>query len=831
MKLRHLLRDLAHNRGQAVIFVLCVALSLVSIIAVNSFRRDVRGVIAGDAATLQGGDIIVRSGSELTPALTAELSAVIGEGGITAVTAWEFYSVARKDNGEEFLFSNIKAVAGGYPLYGTVELASGTPFAEALRPGSAIVGRTLLERLGLAVGDYLLLGQVRLRIADVVVRESQRPVDFFNFGPRIFISADDLSATDLVGKGSRSTYQWLLKLDDRQRQGAVVARLQAKAGEGERVVTAADSGSRIKRFFDNLLFFLSLIAVFTLLLAGIGMQSSLAALLRRQVKSIAILRALGASNRFLLSHYLTLVLSIGFCGVVLGIGGGLLLKLAFFQLLQGLLPENLVLNVSLADLAQGLGLGLVAVLFFTFLPLARIATIKPSAIFRKETGGGLRRALPRVVLAIGLALLTAVVVLQLDDGVTGLWFMVGVVGLVLVMTLLAHVAFIGLARLDYSSLPLRQAVRSLSRPGNASRTVVVTLASAVAVLFTIYLVENNLRSAFIESYPPDAPNLFFLDIQKEQRGEFVELAGAGVELFPVVRARLQAINDKTIDRRREVERRGDSLAREFSLTYRDQLLDDETLVAGEGLFGATRRFPELAPVSLLDSVVEIGEMKIGDVLHFSIQGVSLKAEVTSIRSRTKSMLYPFFYFVFPEATLRAAPQTSFAALRVADGEVAAMENRVVKRFPNVSPINVGESAAELGRLMAKLSLLVAFFASFSILAGGLILVGSILATRLARLEEAVHYKILGAPTLFVVKVFSLENLLLALLSCGAAVLVAELGSWGVCRFVLDIVYRPYPLAALLLMAVLTVLVLGLGLLTSLSVIVKKPGSYLREQSF
>jgi putative ABC transport system permease protein len=464
------------------------------------------------------------------------------------------------------------------------------------------------------------------------------------------------------------------------------------------------------------------------------------------------------------------------------------------------------------------------------LPLAQLAAIKPSAIFRKEIGGGLRRAVPRVLLAVGLGLLTAVVILQLEDVATGLWFMGGVVGLVLVMTLLAHLALAGLARCEYSSLYLRQAVRSLSRPGNASRTVVVTLASALAVLFSIYLVEKNLRSAFIESYPPDAPNLFFLDIQKDQRQEFVEWVGGGAELFPVVRARLQAINDRTIDRRSEVERRGDSLAREFSLTYRDHLLDDEKLIAGQGLFGPAQRSSTLPPVSLLDSVVEIGDIKIGDILHFSIQGVSLKAEVASIRSRTKSMLYPFFYFVFPEQTLKAAPQTFFAALRVAEDQVGALENRMVRRFPNVSPINVGQSAAELGRLMAKLSLLVAFFASFSLFAGGLILVGSILATRLARLEEAVHYKILGADTAFVLKVFSLENVFLALLSCGAAVLVAEVGSWALCRLVLDILYRPHPLAALLLLAVVAILVLALGLITSLSVILKKPGSYLREQS-
>ena len=51
------------------------------------------------------------------------------------------------------------------------------------------------------------------------------------------------------------------------------------------------------------------------------------------------------------------------------------------------------------------------------------------------------------------------------------------------------------------SLPMRQAVRSLLRPGNATRTIVVTLASALSVLLTIYLVEHNLHATYIASYP------------------------------------------------------------------------------------------------------------------------------------------------------------------------------------------------------------------------------------------------------------------------------------------------------------------------------------------
>ena len=117
----------------------------------------VRGVIAEDAAALQGGDVIVRSGGEFTAALREELARVVGEGLATATTAWEFHSVARREGGEAVLFSNIKAVSGGYPLYGTVELRSGRPFAEVLRPGVVVVGQALLDRLGLAVGDRLTL--------------------------------------------------------------------------------------------------------------------------------------------------------------------------------------------------------------------------------------------------------------------------------------------------------------------------------------------------------------------------------------------------------------------------------------------------------------------------------------------------------------------------------------------------------------------------------------------------------------------------------------------------------------------------------------------------
>lgn len=830
MNFRFLLREIMHSRSQAVVFVLCVALSLVSIVAVGSFRRDVRMAIASDARTLHGGDIIIHSHADYTPALRDELAGLRREKGIVAVDTWEFYSMARRADGEQSLFCNIKAVESGYPLYGQVELQSGRDFAEVMQPGGAIVGKALLERLGVAVGDSLLLGGASLTIVDVVSRESLRPVDFFNFGPRVFVSAGDLDSMGLVEKGSRVNYETLLQLTDKSLIDKTAARLQAKAAAGqERIATSSTAGSRVKRFFENLLFFLSLISVFTLLLAGIGMQSSLAALLRRKVKSFAIIRSLGATGWFLIRHYLVLVVFLSLIGCGLGIIAGLVLKQSFSGLLAGLLPENIVLGATFIDIIEGMGLGIAVVCFFTFLPLSGIEDIKPVAIFRKERGAGLKKTTTRVLVVCGIVLLTGLVIRQLEDVRIGLYFMAGILGLITLIAGLIKSLLWLLGRLKPRQLPQRQAVRSLLRPGNATLAIVVTLSSALAVLLAIYLVEQNLRATYIDSYPADAPNLFCLDIQKDQQQGFIDLVGTDVELFPVVRARLQTINGNKIDRQAEQKKRGDSLSREFNLTYREKLLPDEALVAGESLFGRERKAGALPPVSLLDTVVEMGDMKIGDILTFNIQGVPLQAEVTSIRSRTKSMLYPFFYFVFPPEHLQAAPQTTFAAIKVAKDAVAGLENRIVNKYPNISPINVGETAAELGKLMEKLSVLVTFFAAFSILAGALILVSSILATRMARMEEAVYYKILGSGSAFVLRVFFLENLLLALLSGGCGVLVAQLGSWAVCRYLLGIGYLPYWPACLVLLAVTVGLVVILGLLSSITIIRKKPARFLREQ--
>jgi putative ABC transport system permease protein len=416
---------------------------------------------------------------------------------------------------------------------------------------------------------------------------------------------------------------------------------------------------------------------------------------------------------------------------------------------------------------------------------------------------------------------------QVQDIKTGLYFVGGVILLIIITTLLAGAVLYILKRLKVKFLIFRQAIKGLYRPKNATKPIIITLTASLAVIFSIYQIEQNLDAAFIQSYPANAPNLFFLDILPTQIEGFSDTLGMKVQYYPIIRARIVTINGEKINRQKERQRRSDNLARTFNLTYRNYLLEDEKIVKGNRLHNDD--WGDLQ-VSVMDTVAEIKDMDIGDRITFNIQGVPLQARISSIRTRTRESIRPFFYFVFPEKTLRDAPQAIFTAVRVPRDRIPVIQTKIAEKFPNISAIDVTESLKIFNYVMRKLSLIVRFFALFSMVAGILIILSSVLATRFARTQEAVYYKILGAKSAFVVAVFTLENLFLGLVSAALALVLSQTCSWLLCSKVFDISYTPFLLESFYLIAATVLLIVAVGLLPSISILRQKPVIFLRNQS-
>jgi putative ABC transport system permease protein len=827
-QIRVLLRQLARSSRQALVFVLCVSLSLTTLTAFSGFARSVRQSLLADARSLHAADIIIRSSSPFTPELEQAVAREVTAGRIETTRIHNFYSVVRTVAADRSLLAQLKVVQPAYPFYGEVGLLSGRKLSETLTQGKVVVEQLLLDRLGLKPGDRLQVGYTTLEIADVVTAEPDRPVNLFAFGPRIFVSHQDLSALGLIEKGSRIHYRMLIKVKNAQDLEALAGAFKALADpEQEQVDTYRSARSGVRRFLDNFIFFLKLVGIFILVLAGMGIQSTLTALLREKRPTIAIMKTLGASNRYIQGHFMKLTALLGALGIALGVVVGLGLQLSLHRLLADFLPANLTLDWAPSGVLEGVAVGVLVVVLFTLLPLYHLRFLRPLMIFRRELPASHRRWPAWISGAFMLVFLFALTAWHISDAELGLYLVAGLGGVILIAGSLGHLSLVGLRRLKVRQLAIRQAVRGLFRPGNATRPVVITLTTSLAVIFAIFLIEANLDATFVRSYPVDAPNLFFIDIQPDQRQGFLRLVDQQATFYPVVRARVTAVNGERIDRERQRRGRGDSLARTMNLTYRDSLLDTEKLISGSRLYRSDWQEPQ---VSVLDEVLKLHPMKVGDRLGFKIQGVPLTARISSIRTRVGENLSPFFYFVFPTEVLGTAPQTVFTALRVPASQVADLQTRLVSAFPNISVIDLSATIKVLARLMQRLSSILRSFTALSIAAGVLILTSAVWATRAQRMTEAVYFKILGAGKLFVLQVFTLENLLISLMSGMMALTMAQTGAWSFCHFFFEIPYQPFLLASGGLLLGNATIVVATGLLASWAILAKKPVSYLREQA-
>ena len=293
-----------------------------------------------DARQLRASDVMVRSHYDFSPGLSRAVDQLEQQGMVETARVWEFHSMVRAVGENVSLLASLKVVERGYPFYGTVALESGKSLGDVLTRGAAVVGRTLLDRLRSGWAIACRSGRPRSSSATCCSRNPTSPGVLL---PR----AEDIGFRGgLGGSGPREARQPSRVLDAargpgrrQHRPSRGWAQIQAREPE-ERVETFRTAESGVKRFLDNFLFFLGLIGVFTLLLAGIGIETVLTAFLWERERTVGIMKAVGATSRFIIVQYLVVVSPLGLVGTLLGILVSFGLQAFLPRLFQGLLPRT-----------------------------------------------------------------------------------------------------------------------------------------------------------------------------------------------------------------------------------------------------------------------------------------------------------------------------------------------------------------------------------------------------------------------------------------------------------------------------------------------------------
>ncbi len=828
-------------RHFAVLFG-CVALGVAALVSVGTFAANLDRTLTREARALTGGDLELRSAQPLDPAARAAVDELV-RGGAVTTTARELVAMARVPARGASLLVELKAVERAYPLYGRVVTAPPVPLEALLADrgddGGAVVEAPLLQRLGIAVGDPLVIGSARFTVTGVLVREPDRAVGLVTLGPRVFVAAPALERTGLLQVGSRVRYRTLARLPAAVTARAAAEDLARTIGDpAVRIAAFDESQPGLRRFFSQLATYLGLVGLASLLVGGVGIASTVSTFLRRQLATIAILKCLGAGSRVLLATYLIQTLALALLGSLVGAAVGVAAQPLLVRALAPFAPFALEVRWDAGTLARGIALGLLAALLCALWPLLAVRAVPPSLILRRDVDESDWRARRPWGAALPiLAGLAALAVWQAGSfRLGGIFAGAALAALAILFGLSRALARLARWMPRARGLAWRHGLAGLDRPGGHTVRVVVAVGLGVMLLVAIALLEANLGRQLAYEQKHEAPSFFFIDVQPDQREPFTRLVGdvSGVTpvVTPVVRARLAAIDGTPVTRelidrrRREAPEKNWYLTREYVLTW---AASPPANAITRGRWWTADEAAARPRVSVDDEAARYFGVGVGGTLTFDVQGVPIEAEVMSLRKIDWQSLSANFFMVLSPGALDGAPVIYLATARVPADLETRLQDRVVAAFPNVTAIPLRGVLERVTEVLGQISFAVRFMALFSIAAGLVVMAGALAATRYQRLYESVILKTLGATRWAIARAFAVEYACLgAAAGVGGTALAAVL-AWIVLRFVLDTPWTLEPETLILGVALTTFVSLAIGLLATVRLLGEKPLSVLRQE--
>src|ERR1022692_3153074 len=429
--LRNLWRD--PKSGELSLLLLALTVSVLSWTAVGFFTSRISQGVRAQASEVLAADLRIESDHRLPAAYFDE---ALRQGLKTADV--ESFATAIF-NGDLSQLASVHAVSASYPLRGSVRIAD-SPFGVARRTnripdrGEAWVDARIIAQLNLPPGSRMRLGAGSLLVTQVLDYRPDQGTGFVNLAPAVLINADDVASTQLIQPGSRVTYAGLFAGPP---AAIEVLRdyLKAHKAAGERLRQVDESSRQLNSAVDRASRFLNLASLASVLLAAVAVAMGARRYASRNVDAVALMKCMGASQRFVLSISIIELTLLALSAVAAGAMLGDAAQLGIALLLRDLIRTDLP-GASLAPVAIALVTVLSMLIGFALPSLLQLKNTPPARVLRKTvTAPPLRFGLS-YVLAFGA--LFAILWSLVRDGELVVSVLAGVLGVGLLLTLAGY---------------------------------------------------------------------------------------------------------------------------------------------------------------------------------------------------------------------------------------------------------------------------------------------------------------------------------------------------------------------------------------------------------
>ena len=548
--------------------------------------------------------------------------------------------------GEDSALTAIRAVGPGYPLRGKLKVSE-APFAPARETdelpahGETWLDSRLLARLGAVVGDRVNIGAAVFTVTRVLDYRPDQGSAFTDLAPTLLIPIDDLPTTELLGPGSRATYSLLFagKPADIRAFGTEIRERMTKS---ERLVGVAEESSQIQSSPRRAGRFLNLSAMITVLLAAIAVAMAARRYTQRHLDSVALMKCMGAPQRLVLQ---VTVIELALVALVAA-GAGATLGYLAQELLTRLLGDLVRADLpppTLAPAWLGAATALAILVGFALPPMLQLKRVPPARVLRRN----LEPPPLRYSLSYGLAIATLIGILLwlVRDARLVAYVAAGIGGTLAVLYGAGYLLVRLAGRLRGAvGVAWRYGVANLARRGRESVVQVVAFGLGLMVLLLLAVVRGDLLETWRASLPADTPNYFMINIPDAETRDFArfieERGQPAPRLFPMIRARMSAINGKPIEEIKPATEHGQAFAeREQNLSWAETPQTDNKITSGRWWTEADRGKHY---VSVASEYQEELDLKLGDRLAFDVAG-GRSGQVLSFREVEWDSFRPNFF--------------------------------------------------------------------------------------------------------------------------------------------------------------------------------------------
>ncbi|HVF72092.1 MAG TPA: FtsX-like permease family protein [Chthoniobacterales bacterium] len=834
-------RDSRSSRRRLLLFSISITLGIAALVSIGSFRHSLARAIDDQARSLIGADLVISSSRAFRPEDEALLHS-LGEAQAREVRFMTMASFP-KTNGTRL--AQVRALGGDFPFYGPMETVPPAAAREFRQGGLALVDESLLLQFRAEIGDRIKIGETEFAIVGALRKAPGEATAAATFAPRIYIPLQNLPETQLLKTGSLARYRALVKF---AANTDVEKRIETLGPQIKRLGLDYDTVAERKRnlgnSLENLYRFLNLVGFISLLLGAVGVASAIQAHLQQKTKTGAILRCLGLSAAGAVSIYLVQSAAMGLFGAGIGALLGVALQRVLPGILMSFLPLTISASVAWQPILAGVSIGFFICILFALPPLLRFRRLSPLRVFRAgvEAESGPRRRDPVLwlVYAAIVAGITGFSISQTETLMRGLVFAAVLFLAVGIFAGVAKLLIAGIRKFSPrgGSFVLRQGLANLYRPNNRTLLLTLSLGLGTFLLLNLYLSREVLLSQFTSIGMNNQPNIFFFDIQPDQKegvAEAVRTSGMPViQEAPIVTMRLAEFKGrKAADILLDPQRKAApwTLEREYRTTYREELSNSEKITAGRWVGRVEYRPGDTVPVSLEEEMATELGAKLGDELLFDVQGIPIKTTYASTRDVDWKRFQTNFFVVFPAGVLENAPTSHVLVSRVeSPAQSATVQNAIVQKFPNVSAIDLTAVIQTVDSILSKVALVIRVMSLFTVGAGVIVLASTIWSGRYQRLQESILLRTLGASRMQIWKILCAEYFLLGLFASVTGIVLAVAASWGLARFVFKLAYAPSVLPLFIAAAAVSGLTVAIGLIASRGVGSAPPLEILRAEA-